>query len=306
MSVYAVERVRQIMDCRVNQALSPLILNAEAAERVESWFADEASRHSYRRELAFMALRGLLRDDAATVSLAGNVKLPDWERALARVAELRASGGLPELDYPASADWVVPWMYASTYILGQYAHGDAVRPGGVFFDCGACCGETAVWALGVGAGQVYAFEPNPDAFAYLGRNVGKFGGGRIVPVQRGLGEAPGLMSMRTEDGNIGGTRFDPNAKGGISVPIVTLDGWCRENRVRPDFVKMDLEGWEMSALRGGRGIIAECRPRLAVCLYHSLSDMWAIPHLLKEICPSYRFWCRKNAPFAEFVLYAAR
>jgi FkbM family methyltransferase len=305
MSVYAVERIRQIMDSHIGQAVLPLVMNTEATERVESWLEDGQSRESYRRELAFMVLRGLLRDDQATVNLTGNVKLCDWERTLARVADLCASGGLPAFDYPPSADWVVPWMYASTYILEQYAYDKAVRPSGVFLDCGACCGETAVWALGAGAGQVYAFEPNPDAQGYLGRNAEKFGGGRIVPVPRGLGEAPGLMSMRTEEGNIGGTRFDPSATGGTSVPIVTLDGWCRENRVRPDFIKMDLEGWETAAIRGGRTIIAECRPHLAVCLYHKLADMWTIPHLLKEICPSYRFWCKKNAPYAEFVLYAA-
>ncbi len=305
MSVYAIERIRQIMDVHIGQSLSQLVMNSEATEQVESWLEDAASRESYRRELAFMVLRGLLKDDAATVSLAGNVKLPDWDRILARVAELRASGGLPELDYPPSADWVEPYIYASTFMLGQYAYGDIVRPSGVFLDCGACCGETAIWALGAGAQKVYAFKPNPVAFGYLQKNVEKFGGARVVPVQRGVGEAPGLMSMRTENGNIGGTRFDPNATGGTSIPIVTLDGWRRENQVVPDFIKMDLEGWEMAALRGARNTIAEYRPRLAVCLYHSLSDMWTIPHLIKEICPSYRFWCKKNAPFTEFVLYAA-
>jgi FkbM family methyltransferase len=161
----------------------------------------------------------------------------------------------------------------------------------VFSDCGDCCGETAVWALGAG-------EPNPVAFGYLVRNAERFGGGRVNPMQRGLGDAPGLMSMRTEDGNISGTRFDPNASGGTSVLIAILDGWCRENRMRPDFIKMDMEGWEMAALRGGRNIIAECHPRLAVCLYHSLTDMWTIPHLLKEICPSYRSYKQSlvNAP----------
>ncbi len=305
MCVYAVERVRQIMDGQVNQSLAPLVMNTEATERVESWLADEDSRQAYRRELAFMVLRGLLRDDYATVNLVGNVKLPDWDRVLKNVTELRAAGKLPEIDYPPSADWVVPWMYASNFVLGQYAYGDAVRPTGTFLDCGACCGETAVWALGAGAQHVYAFEPNPEAFGYLQRNAGTFGIGRIVPVQRGVGEAPGLMSMKTEDGNIGGTRFDPTASGETSVPIVTLDGWCRENRVNPDFIKMDLEGWETAALRGARTIITEHRPRLAVCLYHNLSDMWTIPHLLKEICPSYRFWCKKNAPYTEFVLYAS-
>ena len=134
MSVYAIERVKQIMDGHVNQALTSLILNTEATERVESWLQDEASRESYRRELAFMVLRGLLKDDNATTNLVGAIKMPDWERILANVKEIRASGGLPELDYPPSADWVLPYMYASTFILGQYAYGEAVRPRGVFFD----------------------------------------------------------------------------------------------------------------------------------------------------------------------------
>jgi hypothetical protein len=33
--------------------------------------------------------------------------------------------------------------------------------------------------------------------------------------------------------------------------------------------------------------------------------MWTIPTLLKRLVPEYRFWCRKNAPNVEFVLYAS-
>lgn len=305
MSVYAIERVRQIMDNRVAQTLAPLVANTEATERTESWLEDEASRRSYRRELAFMALRGLIHNDELVNHLVGNVKNRDWQRALAETVDLRTAGRLPDIEYPPSPDWVIPDMFASTYVMGQYAHGDKVRPTGVFLDCGACCGETAVWAIHMGAERVYSFEPNPVAFEYLQRNAAKLGGGRITPVQRGLGDAPALMSMRQGVGSVGEAHFDPNATDGIGIPIITLDGWSQENGVCPDFIKMDLEGWETAALQGGRNVIAECRPRLAVCLYHNLSDMWTIPHLLKEICPSYRFWCRKNSPTTEFVLYAA-
>lgn len=316
MSVHAVARVKQVMELYVNQALSPLVVNTEAAERVVGWLEDAASRESYQRELAFMALRGLIRDDYTTLQYAGSITIDEWNKTLARVAELRESGSLPDLDYPqppsAASEWVQPWMYASNYVLGQYAYGDQVTPRGVYLDCGACCGETAVWALGAGAGTVFAFEPNPEAFGYLERNAKKFGAdGRIVPVPRALGDVPQILSMQTEEGNIGGARLasspDNAASAGeaISVPVVTLDGWCRENNVRPDSIKMDLEGWEMAALRGARNVIAQHRPSLAICLYHNLSDMWTIPHLIKEICPQYRFWCKKNAPFVEFVLYAS-
>jgi hypothetical protein len=87
--------------------------------------------------------------------------------------------------------------------------------------------------------------------------------------------------------------------------VTALDDWCRDNAVRPDFIKRDVEGAEVDALRGARHVITAYTPRLAVCLYHRLSDMWGIPPLLREMVPEYRFRCRKNAPFVEFVLYAS-
>ncbi|MDR2819741.1 MAG: FkbM family methyltransferase [Desulfovibrio sp.] len=196
-------------------------------------------------------------------------------------------------------------MYASLFVLEQYRYGDAVevREGDVFLDCGACCGDTAVWAVGKGAGKVYAFEPNPEAQKYLLANAKKYGRERISLVPSGVGAAAGCTRMIAEAGNIGGTRLEDDTAG--SVPITALDEWCRENNVRPDFIKMDVEGAEPAALRGARRVITECRPRLAVCLYHRFSDMWEIPLLLREMVPEYRFWCRKNAPYVEFVLYAS-
>ncbi|MDR1162779.1 MAG: hypothetical protein LBM17_02945, partial [Candidatus Accumulibacter sp.] len=63
MSVYSVTRIKQYMDCLVNEAVRPLITQCESIEQVESWFEDEASRERYRRELVFMVLRNLLRHD---------------------------------------------------------------------------------------------------------------------------------------------------------------------------------------------------------------------------------------------------
>ncbi|MDR2111924.1 MAG: FkbM family methyltransferase [Candidatus Accumulibacter sp.] len=196
-------------------------------------------------------------------------------------------------------------MYASVFVLEQYRYDDAVdvRAGDVFLDCGACCGETAVWALNKGADKVYAFEPNPEAQKYLLANAEKYGPDRIALVPFGVGASAGRAGMVTEAGNIGGTRLVEAADGG--VPVTSLDDWCRENAVRPDFIKMDVEGAETAALRGARQIITEYKPRLAICLYHRLSDMWEIPLLLREMVPEYRFWCRKNAIFVEFVLYAS-
>jgi FkbM family methyltransferase len=307
MSVYSVARARQFIDWYVNEALSPLVLECETIDRVEASLEDEASREQYRRELVFMVLRRILRNDSLLVQYAGNMPSRTWQEALDRVAALRKSGHLPEIAYPASADWVLLHMYASIFVIEQYAYEDFVRPreGDVFLDCGACCGETAIWALYRGAGHVYAFEPNPEATPWLIANAAHFGEGRITLVPVGVGASTARKGLAGEAGNIGGTRLIEAAEGENSVPVIALDDWCRENSIKPDFIKMDIEGAEPDAIRGAAKVISEHRPRLAICLYHRLSDMWVIPDMLKKLVPEYRFWCRKNAIAVEFVLYAS-
>ena len=282
-----------------------LVAAGREVEQVGNMFEDEASREQYHRELRFMVLRGLLRDDMAVLRRAGNVSPEAWDAALARTERLRASGEIPELQFAPAADWFIPYTYTSTFVLEQYIYGGAVeiQEGDVFLDCGGCCGETAIWAANKGAGQVYTFEPNPDAHPYLLANTEKYGRGRIRLVPFGVDAASHRMNMLLEAGNIGGTRLVEDTNGAVSV--VALDDWCRDNAVRPDFIKMDIEGAEVRALQGARKVITEYRPRLAICLYHRLSDMWEIPRLLHEMVPEYRFWCRKSAPFVEFVLYAS-
>lgn len=306
MSVYAVERLKQIMDLAINQALSQLILNTSLTEQVESWLEDEASRDAYRRELVFMVLRGILKDDMATVAHAGNISPQKWQEALNQAGAMRRSGEIPALEYPPSPDWMLPYLNASTFVLEQYRHKDevAVRPGDVFLDCGGCGGETAVWAARCGAGRVYSFEPDPACLPYLRRNLDIHAPGVAEAVPLALSDAPGTMEI-VSYAHTGGARLAAEGSGGAKAEVVTLDGWCEKNGVRPDFIKMDLEGAEPAALRGARRIISDYKPRLAISLYHALSDMWVIPSLIKEICPDYRFWCRKNSLLVEFVLYGS-
>jgi methyltransferase FkbM-like protein len=49
-----------------------------------------------------------------------------------------------------------------------------------------------------------------------------------------------------------------------SVSMVTIDAFCRAQGITPDFIKIDVEGWELSALRGARETIRRSRGRLAL------------------------------------------
>ncbi len=72
------------------------------------------------------------------------------------------------------------------------------------------------------------------------------------------------------------------------------------------FIKMDIEGAELRALKGAQRILKEQKPKLAICLYHKVQDFWEIPSYLKEIVPEYRFEVRHHFWLSLYgtVLYA--
>lgn len=78
-----------------------------------------------------------------------------------------------------------------------------------------------------------------------------------------------------------------------------------ENIVLICFVKMDIEGSELEALKGMSRTICACKPKLAICMYHKPEDMWEIPMYLKKLVPEYRLFVRhySNSDL-ETVLYA--
>jgi hypothetical protein len=73
----------------------------------------------------------------------------------------------------------------------------------------------------------------------------------------------------------------------------------------PNFIKMDIEGAELAALLGARRTIHDCRPGLAICLYHHPAHLWQIPNLIRSWNLDYRFYLRvhSNNGF-ELVMYA--
>ena len=71
------------------------------------------------------------------------------------------------------------------------------------------------------------------------------------------------------------------------------------------FLKMDIEGSELAALRGAERIIREQRPKLAICVYHKPEDLWEIPSLLLSYHPDYKLYLRHySINETETVLYA--
>lgn len=140
---------------------------------------------------------------------------------------------------------------------GKLAHDEYALPivleyvpvGGVVVDAGAFIGDhTRAYLDKVGpAGVVWAFEPNPDAFRCLVHNCPE---AKAFPF--GLSDLAGSAGL-IKNPNAGASRL--SGVGGIV--LVRLDDY--EFR-RLDFLKVDVEGMEVKALRGASDTIKRFKP----------------------------------------------
>jgi FkbM family methyltransferase len=173
----------------------------------------------------------------------------------------------------------------------------------VFVDCGVWWdgGSTADFIdqcekQGGTYSKVFGFEPHPASYLQAVDNLARFRGVKIF--NAGVGNHDGTAKFVM---NGAGSRV---RKDGIEeVRIVTLDKVLEGERVT--FIKMDVEGSELDALRGAAKIIRAQKPKLAVCVYHKFEDNWEIPEFIWSLNPEYRFFLRHYSKEpAETVLYA--
>ena len=104
-------------------------------------------------------------------------------------------------------------------------------------------------------------------------------------------------------------------RGGVSevgdhtVPVVSLDLMFANFNFSKDcngtLIKMDIEGSEYDALIGGKKIIRNIRPGLAISVYHKPSDLWELPLLISSWNLEYDFYLRSHQYNGfDVVLYA--
>ena len=141
-----------------------------------------------------------------------------------------------------------------------------ITPGMTVLDLGANIGFYTVFLSRlVGEhGRVFAFEPEPSLFACLERNCLVNAAGNVRLHRAAVGAESGTATISRSAVNSGDTRVWGTGHGdAASVRVVTVDEALGD--VRPDFIKMDVQGYELKALRGMTRILANT-PRLMIYL----------------------------------------
>lgn len=138
------------------------------------------------------------------------------------------------------------------------------KPGAVALDIGANIGyHTLMLASLVGnEGKCYAFEPNSEncRMILIGCDHNKLTNVTLVPT--GLSDRAGWAYFSTHIGSNGGVVTEQyvalHGNGGI-VPMQTLDSFGLRHA---DVIKIDIEGGEYKALKGGGALLASSRPAI--------------------------------------------
>jgi FkbM family methyltransferase len=141
-----------------------------------------------------------------------------------------------------------------------------VGTGGVAFDIGANVGiYTAYLSAAVGGlGKVVAFEPFQPAYSRLRLAAGTASAANVAVYPFAIGRSPGHGEMRESPGDIGSNSVTMRPGAG-TIEIRTIDQMVAELGLpRLDFIKLDIEGGELDALRGGLRVIRSHRPTILV------------------------------------------
>jgi FkbM family methyltransferase len=172
-----------------------------------------------------------------------------------------------------------------------------LAPGEVFVDGGGFDGITSLEFASrcPQYSAIHFFEPTLDTLAVARKKLSQLRNVNFYSF--GLHESPGTL------------RFDSNSgpSSGISefgddyIEVVRLDDVIHEP---VSFVKLDLEGAEIPALKGMTSRIMEDHPKLAVAVYHYPTDFWRIPQFVLGLRDDYDVYLRHYTEgWAETVMF---
>ncbi len=182
-----------------------------------------------------------------------------------------------------------------------------IKAGDVVIDAGACEGFFTHYALKRGA-TVHAFEPLPILKGGLEKTfAAEISSGKVKIFPKllgaesritGISASPEMLCLSGEDEN------------GERCEMVSFDDWIEANQINKiDFIKMDIEGGEISAFQGAGKLIKKFKPKLAIAVYHEYENAMKVRDLILKYRTDYKIrfsgiWDYKDVKPRPYMIYA--
>lgn len=170
----------------------------------------------------------------------------------------------------------------------RFLRDNLIKPGDVVFEAGAHHGCTTIllsrWVTD--QGKVFAFEPHPGNGEIIRQNISLNKLSNVVLHGKAVGAGEGTILMNSKSNS---SVQQSHPRGGVSVEMTSLDKYAE---LKPSFLKIDVEGYEVEVLKGAKRILAT-KPKLAMEIHTgSLRGYGTSVEELLDLIPlqEYRVW----------------
>lgn len=153
----------------------------------------------------------------------------------------------------------------------EYTHMYKIKKGDVIFDLGSYCGFSVYgFSKLVGKeGKIYAFEPDELNYTYLMKNIKMHQLNNAIPLKQGIWSKTTTLDF-FEEGSLGSFlkrmgHYRIKSSKSVKISVWSLgEIYNRLKLDRLDFVKMDIEGAELEAIKGSEDFIRSKKINFAI------------------------------------------
>lgn len=221
---------------------------------------------------------------------------------------------ITSLGYPIKLLYYRAGIYTN-FILKQYEYQYTripikINTNDIVIDAGGGYGDTALrFSYEVGKkGKIYSFEFVPKNLLIFEKNlnINKELSKNIEIIKKCIFDKSGELLFCCENGPGSKVEKVKINQDDYLVESLSIDDFVEQNRIeRIDFIKMDIEGSELAALIGSENTLKKHKPKLAISIYHKISDFCDIIEFLQSLNIGYKFYLNHYTIHSEeTILYA--
>jgi FkbM family methyltransferase len=156
--------------------------------------------------------------------------------------------------------------------------------------------------------MVFSFEFIPSNIALMRKNIDMNPElkDRIDIIQNALWSESGMTLYCLDKGPGSNVKLEKTENHNLEVKTLSIDDFVKKHNLpKIDFIKMDIEGAELAALKGAEKTVRKHRPKLAISIYHNKNDFRDIPQYIRSLDLGYQYYLgHYTIHAAETVLYA--
>lgn len=185
------------------------------------------------------------------------------------------------------------WHKHSLYMIKNW---DKIKQKNII-DVGGYIGDSTLILQDYTTQKIYSFEAVSENYDLMCKTLKLNHISNVVPIKKALGAGFEQIKIARYGGASSASIF--RSDDFEWVEMITLDSFVKEHQLEVGFIKVDIEGFEMSFLKGALETIKTQKPAMLISIYHQGSDFFGIKPFLEDLNLGYTFKVHK--PIDESV-----